>query len=66
MRLAACGILGSVKPSHTQFAKELIHTMVKYIDYLVGRQSGVYAAVFSPDTEDSYHDHILDICTEEM
>ena len=41
-------------------------TMVKYIDYLVGRQSGVYAPVSRPDIEDSYHDHILDICTEEM
>jgi hypothetical protein len=40
--------------------------MVKYIDYLAGRQSGLYAPASSPDIENSYQDHILNICTEEM
>ena len=41
-------------------------TMVKYIDYLAGRQSGLYAPASSPNIGRTYQDHILDICTEEM
>jgi hypothetical protein len=40
--------------------------MVKYIDYLTGRQSGLYVPASSPDIGSSYQDHIADICTEEM
>jgi len=41
--------------------------MVKYIDYLAGRQAGFYAPSSSPEFfEDSYDEHLLDICTEEM
>lgn len=65
-----CGMWSSRKSS----VKRHIHnlhkdqsTMVKYIDYLVGRQSGLYAPDSSPQhSESSYYDHIADICTEEM
>jgi len=41
--------------------------MVKYIDYLVGRHSGLYAPDSNPQHSESlYYDHILNICTEEM
>ena len=65
-----CGMWSSRKSS----VKRHIHnlhkdqsTMVKYIDYLVGRHSGLYAPDSNPQhSESSYYDHIADICTEEM
>jgi hypothetical protein len=64
-----CGMWSSRKSS----VKRHIHnlhmgqsTMVKYIDYLTGRQSGLYVPASSPDIGSSYQDHIADICTEEM
>ena len=41
-------------------------TMVKYIDYLAGRHSGIYGSASMPHyDEKSYFDHITDICNEE-
>ncbi len=64
-----CGMWSSRKSSVKRHINNLHKghsTIVKYIDYLVGRQSGSYAPASSPDIERSYQDHILDICTEEI